>query len=424
MLFIDRLYEEENGVRPLFYYRARDDCGLTEIVPYENEEVVTLSEDVRKKYPQAKLLTDLLCLPKSYGLYEIYDTYFEGKINNDEDMISNIVEGLLKEKGWCYIVKIGKTFGWFKVLNNKVVSLGEIQFSEVVSRYTIGRFVKRLRYRIVESDMNVSKVKFFVWDDSDITPYIEAYYENPNQMKSSLNKINGLLNLDRQAIFLRLSNTLRLVHYTAKDFIESLAVNELVEGVDEAGDLLFVDTFYKDYSLCKVEKGVNKGITKYSLIIDCEGIKNSDGSLTNGFSEVGVLLFGHTADGLIVVDNMTTDDKLLNDSFIQFFDDYRAELGYHDIINVYTFGRSDEKMISVGLKYTIKKRLKFIDIQGNIVKYLDSNNICIDKSRVLTNIAESLGVKAIYPKHTAINDARTLFNVVSELCLKGALRNV
>ena len=99
MLFIDRLYEEENGVRPLFYYRARDDCGLTEIVPYENEEVVTLSEDVRKKYPQAKLLTDLLCLPKSYGLYEIYDTYFEGKINNDEDMISNIVEGLLKEKG-------------------------------------------------------------------------------------------------------------------------------------------------------------------------------------------------------------------------------------------------------------------------------------------------------------------------------------
>lgn len=420
MLYLDTR-ESASQADSFLYYRSQNDFGFgfpklisTETIYTQNSSIV--DEFTIKGY-KVKTLSEFLGLSPNIGLYELFSYYFEGKIQTDFDMIQILFNGFLFDSSWCFCLKIGVTFCWFTVDKKQIHKLGYIQFSEPVSKYSVGKFIKKLRFSIAKSGINLNKVKYLMWNSDDLTYEFSKYLIKFDYLEDFFSKIDGLKNMDCVSIMKLLSkNILSRYSPNAETFVDCLNDSFSALAISESDGILYSrNIYYKDYSSC-VSSIINRSKCSYGIILDCEGKVGQDGSLNNGLRELGGIIYCKYNNVLLNLNSFSCDELLLNETLEKVFENYRELSGLKDrYINVVTYGTSDVIMLNSSCSKKVLNRMHFYDARPFINDYITKNNLVVDGRSTLTNIARAFEVLPIFPKHSPINDARTLFNILAKV---------
>lgn len=407
-----------------FVFYGKEEYNSLEQIP-KSEVLLTQSSEVYnlcKSYGYSvRYLSDYLGVNPEFGLYEIFSTFFDGKIRSDSDMVEAIFKGLIEESEWCFCLKLGATFCWFTISGGSCIKRGTMQFSETVSKYSVGRFVKRLRYSIAMSGINLRMLKYLVWSDDDIGYEFRNYILKYDRLADFFGKIEGLRGLSCVNVMQLLSSQIQLkYHVTAENFVDCLNDSFRALGIrEENGILLSSNVYYKDYSSC-VSSVFDMSGSTYGVVLDCEGVKGGDGSLENGCSEVGGLIYCRYKNILLGLSQFSCDEVLLEETLTQVVSNYREfSFSKFKTIDVITFGSSDSVMLKASIARVCSKvqakrlisQFRFIDSRSKILDHAHG----IDGRETLSNIARAFGVLPVHPKHRALNDARTLFNILAKI---------
>lgn len=428
MLYLDNR-ESVGKTDSFFYYRSNGDCGnkYPSIASYET--IYTQNKELQKtiRHKDVKILSECLGLKEEMGLYELFSFFFEGKVRSDFDMVEVLFRGMLVDSDWCFCLKVGVTFCWFGVGSRSIVKLGTMQFSEQVSKYTVGKFIKRLRYNIVKSGVNLSKIKFLVWSEDDIGYEFSNYILQYDCLNTFFSSVEGLRGLGIESIMHFLSKTATLKYQvTAETFVDCLNDSFTALRLNQVDGVLYSrNTYYKDYSTC-VSPIVDKSGCRYGIILDCEGQMGGDGSITAGCRELGGIIYCRYNSILTSIDTFSCDTLLLEDTLLQVIKNYKDFVSpFVKSIDVLCYGSSDEVMLksSISMIPSNKSRkllsstFKYFNCRPFISNYLMINEVYVENRQTLGNIAKALGVKPLYPKHKPLNDARTLFNILAQILM-------
>ena len=339
-------------------------------------------------------------------------------------MLELIFSGLLNNSDYCFCLKIGVTFCWFEVRKDRIVKLGTLQFGEKPSKYTVGRFIKRLKYQIAKSGVNLNKIRFLTWNKDDISEEFSTYITNYINLESFFGNIDGLKGLTCTNVVKLLSKDIQLrFNVTAETLVDALQVNFRTLGIYEKDGVLYSRNAYlKDYSIC-VSSILEPEKCTYGIIIDCEGKLGEDGSLQNGCRELGGLIYCKYDNILLNIDTFVCDEKLIEDTLERVFENYKELTKQISNINVLVYGYSDVIMLQssleqIGGKKFRKKvlnRVNIVDCQPFFNDYIEKKGLEIQKNPKLTKLATELKVSPVYPKHMPLNDARTLFNILAKI---------
>lgn len=428
MLYLDNRESAVNADSYL-YYRSKDDKGYLLPKLFDNEIIFTQNLELRKVFPNKdiRILSQFLGFKEDIGLYELFSFFFEGKVQDDFDMLEALFNGLLIDSEWCFILKIGVTFCWFKVNNDSLIKLGTMQFSEAISKYTVGKFIKRLRYKVVKSGVNLNKIKFLVWSMEDLNYEFSNYIVQYDCLNTFFSRIEGFKGLSIENVMHFLSKKAALkFNVTAETFVDCL--NDSFSNLnlsEENGILISRGVFYKDYSCC-TSSIIDEANCSYGIIIDCEGKLGINGDIKAGCRELGGLIFCQYKNIMTCVDTFYCDELLLEDTLLQVIKNYKDFTSpYIKYINVFCFGTSDQQMLTSSINELCSKKsiklfsdlFNYIDCRNLILNYLDNREIIVDGKNTLTNIAKALGVKPVFPKHKPLNDAKTLFNILAQILM-------
>lgn len=424
MIFVDKVSNNK-----YIYYNSYHKYGyeLPDLELVRNDIVLVQSAELYDYYLnlgiQVRRLSDVLGLVTDMGIYEVFSFYFEGKIKEDIEMLEVIFNGLLNNSDYCFCLKVGVTFCWFRITKERIEKLGILQFGEKPSKYTIGRFIKRLRYKIAKSGINLSKIRFLSWNKEDITEDFAIYIKEYITLESFFGNIDGLKGLTCANIVKLLSRDIQLkFNVTAESLVDALQVNFRTLGIYEKDGILYSRNAYlKDYSIC-VSSIVEPSKSTYGLILDCEGKLGTDGSLQNGCRELGGLIYCKYENILLNVDTFVCDEKLIEDTILRVLENYKNLTNQVNNINVLVYGHSDVIMLKSSLTMLCSKKTKkvlskfnIIDCQPFLNRYIEKEGINIQKNPKLTKLATELQVSPLYPKHIPLNDARTLFNILARI---------
>lgn len=415
MIYIDTI---EGGKTPSFlYFRDKNDFGYNIPKVLKEELVLTTSKSVYKFYKSkgidVRYLSSFLGINDNLGLYEVYSYYFDGKSLSDFDMIKNIFYGLIFQSKWCFCLKIGLTFCWFTVESNKLKVLGKLQYSERISKYSLGKFIKRLRNNIAESEINLNFVKYLMWNEDDLNNGFENYFLQCDFLEDFFSKIEGLKGASCLNVMRLLSKDTQLRYsMNAETFVNCLNDSFSVLGIVEKDGIIYSSkVFYKDYSSC-ISSIVDYSKCSYGIIIDTEGVSGKDGSLKNGVSKLGGLIYCRYENILLNIETFSCDRLLLNETMQRVIENFRSiSRVYNKPINVLVFGNSDSIMLSNSLNKKILKSLKFIDCRKFIFTFINEEDI----NKSLGGIAKYFSVMTLYPKHNPLCDAKTLFNILAKI---------
>lgn len=425
MIYVDKVSNNK-----YIYYNSHHVSGyeLPDLDLINSDLVVVQSAELYDYYTRlgarVKRLSDVLGLVTDMGLYEIFSFYFEGKVKDDIDMLELIFSGLLNNSDYCFCLKIGVTFCWFEVRKDRIVKLGTLQFGEKPSKYTVGRFIKRLKYQIAKSGVNLNKIRFLTWNKDDISEEFSTYITNYINLESFFGNIDGLKGLTCTNVVKLLSKDIQLrFNVTAETLVDALQVNFRTLGIYEKDGVLYSRNAYlKDYSIC-VSSILEPEKCTYGIIIDCEGKLGEDGSLQNGCRELGGLIYCKYDNILLNIDTFVCDEKLIEDTLERVFENYKDLTNQMTNINVLVYGYSDVIMLQssleqIGGKKFRKKvlnRVNIVDCQPFFNDYIEKKGLEIQKNPKLTKLATELKVSPVYPKHMPLNDARTLFNILAKI---------
>ena len=425
MIYVDKVSNNK-----YIYYNSHHVSGyeLPDLDLINSDLVVVQSAELYDYYTKlgarVKRLSDVLGLVTDMGLYEIFSFYFEGKVKDDIDMLELIFSGLLNNSDYCFCLKIGVTFCWFEVRKDRIVKLGTLQFGEKPSKYTVGRFIKRLKYQIAKSGVNLNKIRFLTWNKDDISEEFSTYITNYINLESFFGNIDGLKGLTCTNVVKLLSKDIQLrFNVTAETLVDALQVNFRTLGIYEKDGVLYSRNAYlKDYSIC-VSSILEPEKCTYGIIIDCEGKLGEDGSLQNGCRELGGLIYCKYDNILLNIDTFVCDEKLIEDTLERVFENYKDSTNQMTNINVLVYGYSDVIMLQssleqIGGKKFRKKvlnRVNIVDCQPFFNNYIEKKGLEIQKNPKLTKLATELKVSPVYPKHMPLNDARTLFNILAKI---------
>lgn len=230
-------------------------------------------------------------------------------------------------------------------------------------------------------------------------------------------------NLQSNDVFMRLFSGVLRDRYivTAKELIQVFDnMSQKLDLVlsDDRRSFLHSGTYYKDFSSDTLSRDFKNGYN-YAVIVDCEGTSYG------GCKEVGGLIVAYGKGNLAKIETFYFKQRDFSDGISNVISRYEQITGRYlpaRGIPVVTYGGSDENMILGELKENssrlarrrFKSQFDFIDSQGYIFDYLDDTGLRLE-NRHLSDIAEGLGVEVITPKHNALNDAKTLFNVLSRI---------
>ena len=425
MIYVDKVSNNK-----YIYYNSHHVSGyeLPDLDLINSDLVVVQSAELYDYYTRlgarVKRLSDVLGSAADMGLYEIFCFYFEGKVKDDIDMLELIFSGLLNNSDYCFCLKIGVTFCWFEVRKDRIVKLGTLQFGEKPSKYTVGRFIKRLKYQIAKSGVNLNKIRFLTWNKDDISEEFSTYITNYINLESFFGNIDGLKGLTCTNVVKLLSKEIQLrFNVTAETLVDALQVNFRTLGIYEKDGVLYSRNAYlKDYSIC-VSSILEPEKCTYGIIIDCEGKLGEDGSLQNGCRELGGLIYCKYDNILLNIDTFVCDEKLIEDTLERVFENYKDLTNQMTNINVLVYGYSDVIMLQssleqIGGKKFRKKvlnRVNIVDCQPFFNDYIEKKGLEIQKNPKLTKLATELKVSPVYPKHMPLNDARTLFNILAKI---------
>lgn len=355
-------------------------------------------------------LNTILGVSPDLGLYEIFSYFFEGKLETDDSMIQILENAFFNNSPYCFCLKLGNSFCWFTVGETKLHIKGRLIFSEPISTYSVGKFIKKLRYSIAKSGVSLNKVTYLIWDETDLKGF-EGYFIKYDLLSEFFNKIDGCKGLKCSNIMRLLSRERGgIISYNAEQFVECLNSSFSVLGLNEKDGVLYSrNVFYKDYSNC-ISSLINSKECSFGIVLDAEGVKGSDGALSNGVGELGGIIFCRYKGLLLNVTTFNCDSKLVSDTISQTIKRVRdLSDGNRKPIDVLIFGRSDIKMLQNSIPIKLFKQLTFIDCKPIILKSYDLT------STNQSSIATELRVALIKPKHNPLSDAKTLFNIIAKL---------
>lgn len=344
------------------------------------------------------------------GLYEIFSYFFEGKLETDDSMIQILENAFYNDSPYCFCLKLGNSFCWFTVGETKLHIKGRLIFSEPISTYSVGKFIKKLRYSIAKSGIALNKVIYLVWDKTDLKGF-EGYLIKYDLLSEFFDRIDGCRGLKCLNIMRLLSKERGgIISYNAEQFVECLNSSFSVLGLNEKDGVLYSrNIFYKDYSNC-VSSLVSSKECSFGIVLDAEGVKGSDGALSNGVGELGGIIFCRYKGLLLNVTTFNCDSKLVADTISQTIKRVRELTGdSRKTIDTFIFGKSDIKMLQNSIPIKLFKQLTFIDCKPIILK---NYNLA---SSTQSAIATELRVALIKPKHNPLSDAKTLFNILAKL---------
>jgi len=186
------------------------------------------------------------------------------------------------------------------------------------------------------------------------------------------------------------------------------------------GALVTQKQFYKDFSSDVIATDYNLPF-KYGVILDCEGTS------TGGCSEVGGIIYGYNKSKgmLLKIETFYFKQYDFLEGMQSLIERFGIVSGRHfGNIPVLTYGKTDEIMLqnelhestSRSLRKKIQKSFIFLDAQDIIGEYLDSIDTSDLGNRKLSTVAKFVGVRVATPKHNALSDAKTLFNILAYLC--------
>lgn len=410
MIFIDR-----SGSKSTIYYRNEDDYGFGEPSLSDDEIVVSQDFDIIKKYEgRSYHFNTLFSLPLNLGLYEVFSFYFESKVKDDFDMLKALFKGFIQDSKYCFCLNVGATFCWFTVEDNHLKKLGTMQFSYEVSKYSVGKFMKRLRCSIAQSGINLKKVRFLFWEMSDLVFEFSRYIESYDFLVDFFDKIDGMRGLNITAVMQLLSTRIKERYIaTADEFINCLNESFNILGIrEDNGVLISSNTFRKDYSTC-ISSVINTKNCYYGVIMDCEGKKS--GVIQDGISEVGGLIYCRYKNILINIESFKCDEELLIETLQRMIQNYVELAGRFVSVKVLVYGNSDLPMLHASIKSKgtkkevnqIFNKLNIVDCKPFIEKKVNSSG--------LNSVAKELGVCTVEPLHDPINDSRTLFNILASI---------
>ena len=359
-------------------------------------------------------------------LYTIFNYFFKCDKIDDVTMMFVLFEAFINnKKPKVYCVWVDNTVCYFKI-DNGIKILGEMSISEPISKFSVGEFYRELRYRLVCSDFSLNNVYHLCYGRPFCSDYIGSYVD----LRLMFSFIEGLKGLSLPKIVERLSSRIYLTTtiVTAKSLVESLRDSYISLGIKESGNKLSTRyAYYKDYTVCNYDILTKYRDCEYGFIIDCEGVSGGNGALQNGCRQVGVVIYVEYKGRFGMLDKYVFDGELLTESLIELPNTFKDVTGRNiprGGIPTYIYGTSDKIMIESQINSADKKtskqlkgKFKFIDVKFEINKVLDSKGMTA--KRTLQNIARELGVYAVRPKHNALADAKTLFNILSEI-KKGA----
>jgi len=356
-------------------------------------------------------------------LYTIYDYFFKGNVTDDLSIIIQIFDAFIFKKAKVvFCLWLDNSVCWFSIDNKSIEIIGELMLDEPISKFSVGEFYKRLRYQLVQTDVSLNNVVMLSYGVPLADEYLSSYID----VQKLFNCIDGLKHLSLPKLVERLSNSISTGYstVTARSLVNGLKDSSKALCLRESdGHLYTRQSYYKDYSVCSGVELTKYKDCQYGYIIDCEGVTGSDGSLQNGCRQLGVVLYAEYQGKMGVLETHLLDGELLTECLLQLPDYFRVVTGRPSLrgaIKTYVYGSSDKIMIESHIKNCGKKVYKqlkgkfdFIDVKGEINHYM--NETGMTSKRTLQNIARHLGVYALRPKHNALADARTLFNVLCEI---------
>lgn len=429
MIYID-VIESANKSDSFLYYKSSTNYGNSFPCDEElkNEVVLTQSEKVfdicKSKGIDAKFLHLCLGFKSPLGLYEIFSYFFEGKVENDFNMIEAIFNGLLLQSDYCFCLKIGNSFCWFSVKPTELKVLGSMQLCHVMNKYNTGQFMKRLRYEIAKMGYNLDRVKWLVWDETDIKNEFANYIFKYDMLCNFFSEIEGFKGLGCKDIMKILSHEVQ-DHFElrANVFVSCLKDSFSSLGLYEKDGVLYSGTtYYKDFSSC-VSTIIDSRKLSWGIIIDCEGKKGLNGSLSNGFREMGGIIYCRYNNTLLNASTFICDEVMLSETLDKVLTNYKELSGLptNKPINVIVYGSSDKIMFFSSLnsvcskvvKSKVERRFKFTNCSMFIKDYLGVSNI-----PTLEDVAKKCKVSCLKPAHNPLNDCRTLFNVLARILLE------
>lgn len=296
------------------------------------------------------------------------------------------------------------------------------------------RYLSELRLSVSKSGLSFESLtpvfyseETYKWFNRWVHKWGISGFNNPLYVLESLSelvkpRLKELIGCS-QTMFMRIfSNILREDYsFTARD-ISQVLVNlapKLKLSVNN-GRFHSEELFRKDFSSDIVDINIKNGF-RYCITLDCEG--NAQG----GCSEVGGIIFAYGMHMLVKLETFYFKQRdfcegMLNivSRFEKLSNRYLPVKG----IPVLTYGGTDAAMIATELSQSasratrkkLDRSLDYIDCQGYVFDFLTHNNIELDNKK-LSNVADNLGVEVVKPKHSALNDAKTLFNVLSRVYL-------
>lgn len=412
MVYVDRVNllssDKTKSEFEYLYYRTDKDKGYKLPELEDNELVLTQSQAVEDYYSTKGIpytrLSNYLGIGGTYGLYELFSLLYEGKVDSDFDMIRLLLTCSVSKS--CYCLKIGSTICIFDVSNGVVAKHGTLQFSEKPSKYTVGRFIKRLRYLIASAGYNFRLTKYLCWTARDYCG-LEDYIADYIELKSSVfSNIEGLGNLSLRSLLEFLGKGRVDSGVTAEALVDCLKASskELGLAIDENGRLITRSSYLRNYTETSVT--TNKK-TRYFVVLDTEGVKGSDGKLTNGVSEIGGLICTQNR-GIIGVENSFYSDRvLLNDTLKTVI--HNKVFSGMSRVPFLVYGSADELLLNNSdVDKWVLSRINFVDVQDYV-----QQGVKLDKFS-LGNLASYYSVRTFFPKHNPLNDAKTLFNILAD----------
>lgn len=292
------------------------------------------------------------------------------------------------------------------------------------SSYYLGKFANMLRYNLVSTGASLNNVVFYSYDDF----LLSDTFTTCKDLKYLFDSVIGLSNLSIEDLYKHLTDTIvfdKLPRVTAEMLVHALNSKFHTLGVKDCGNrtLGLSHNYCKNYSECTTGYLLNKD-TRYFLVLDCEGVSSSNGSLKNGFREIGLLLCAEYKGTYICRYEFQSDNRIFSDFIESFYTRYR-DITNSNVpkvgLDTYVYGASDAVMVQGEINHIKSKKLKgmaehlfnFIDTKYRINKVLDEDKM--SSKRTLQNIARHFNVLAVRPKHSAVSDARTLFNILTEI---------
>lgn len=393
------LYLGSNGL----YFRSPDDCGYGEPEFIDGEPVIAQSGAEPEGVDNVKTLSYVTGLPDDVDLFSAYSYFFDHAVETEFEMAELLFKGVLLESELCHCIQIENTYAWFKFKDLTVIPLGSISFNERLTVFSTGMFIKRLNYEMADSGVNIFNVTFYGTDGF----FGRRTYHNLSDI---------FWGCSMSDLFFLLSPQIRREYnLDAKDFVNLLRINVKSIGLRLYDKKLYTRHVYlKDISSCRSVVVHEKG-SQFGLIVDCEGQLGGSGELTQGCRELGGLIWCKNADILVSVETFNCDNRLIEETLTQALKNLRGFSGGSKSLTILTFGMSDKVMLESSVNLgRLHKNIKFVDCRQFILKHVD----CADGKLTLSNIARNLGVMAVKPKHKAVNDARTLLNVLSMILHK------